>query len=63
MVCLTSAAKGHGEERNMTLVLLGIVLLIVGLVLGIGALSTIGTVLLVIGAVVWIADAVGGRRW
>lgn len=47
----------------MVLTLLGIVLLIVGVVLGIGALSTVGLVLFVIGAVVWIADAVGHRRF
>lgn len=47
----------------MVLTLLGIVLLIVGVVLGIGVLSTVGLVLFIIGAVVWIADAVGHRRF
>ncbi|MFE0426754.1 DUF6131 family protein [Streptomyces sp. NPDC058953] len=45
---------------------LGIVLLIVGLITGLGILSTIGVVLLAIGAGLWLLGAmgraVGGRR-
>jgi hypothetical protein len=47
-------------------ILLGIILLVLGLVLGIGILYTIGIVLIVIGAVLWVMGSmqrgVGGRR-
>ena len=48
------------------MIILGIVLLILGLLLHIGILWTIGIIVLVIGAVLWIAGAAGrplaGRR-
>ncbi|GGZ45768.1 DUF6131 family protein [Streptomyces subrutilus] len=48
------------------MIALGIVLLIIGWLLGISILWTIGIILLVIGAVLWImgslGHAVGGRR-
>jgi hypothetical protein len=48
------------------MIVLGIVLLLLGLVLGIGILYTIGIVLIVIGAVLWVMGSmqrgVGGRR-
>lgn len=48
------------------MIALGLVLLIVGYLLGIGVLTTIGLVLLVVGAVLAIAGSVGrpvgGRR-
>ncbi len=48
------------------MIALGIVLLIVGWLLGISILWTIGIILLVIGAILWImgsvGHAVGGRR-
>ena len=48
------------------MILLGLILLILGFVLGIGILWTIGIVLVLIGAVLWILGsmdrAVGGRR-
>jgi hypothetical protein len=48
------------------LIIAGIVLLLLGLVLGVGILYTIGIILIVIGAVLWIVGstgrAVGGRR-
>jgi hypothetical protein len=44
----------------------GLVLLLLGLVLGIGILYTIGIVLIVVGAVLWLLGSmnrsVGGRR-
>ena len=47
-------------------ILLGIILIILGAILNIGILYTIGVILLVIGAVFWILGAmgrsVGGRR-
>jgi hypothetical protein len=48
------------------LIIAGIVLLLLGLLLGVGILYTIGIILIVIGAVLWIVGstgrAVGGRR-
>ncbi|MER6197436.1 DUF6131 family protein [Streptomyces sp. NPDC001586] len=48
------------------MIVLGIILLIVGWLLGISILWTLGIILLVIGAVLWILGAVGhevgGRR-
>jgi len=48
------------------MIVLGAILLILGYVLGVSILWTIGIVLLVIGAVLWILGAVGrpvgGRR-
>ncbi|MFJ6793518.1 DUF6131 family protein [Streptomyces sp. NPDC091268] len=48
------------------MIALGIVLLIIGWLLGISILWTIGIILLVIGAVLWllgsVGHAVGGRR-
>jgi hypothetical protein len=47
-------------------IVLGLILLILGIVLGIGILYTIGIVLIVVGAVLWLLGsmdrAVGGRR-
>lgn len=49
------------------MLILGLVLLLLGWVLGIGILTTIGIILLVIGAVLWILGStgrpVGGRRY
>jgi len=45
---------------------LGIILLIIGFVLGIPALWTIGVILALVGAVLWLAEGSGaswGRRW
>jgi hypothetical protein len=41
------------------MIILGIILLVLGYVLGVGILETIGIILLVIGAVLWILGAVG----
>lgn len=41
------------------MIILGIILLVLGYVLGVGILETIGVILLVIGAVLWILGAVG----
>jgi hypothetical protein len=48
------------------MLILGVILLILGLVLGIPVLWTIGIILAVIGAILWIAEGTGatwGRRW
>ena len=48
------------------MIIAGIVLLLLGLILGVGILYTIGIILIVVGAVLWIVGstgrAVGGRR-
>jgi len=48
------------------LIVAGLVLLLLGLLLGIGILYTIGIILIVVGAVLWLVGstgrAVGGRR-
>jgi Family of unknown function (DUF6131) len=53
-----------GEKSAM--IILGLILLLLGLVLGIGILYTIGIVLIIVGAVLWVLGsmdrAVGGRR-
>jgi membrane protein implicated in regulation of membrane protease activity len=52
--------------QNYNMILLGLILLVLGLVLGIGILYTIGIVLVIIGAVLWVLGSmdrsVGGRR-
>jgi hypothetical protein len=59
---VTNAVNGHYSD----MILLGLILLVLGLVLGIGILYTIGIVLIIIGAVLWVLGsmdrAVGGRR-
>ena len=59
---MTAAIRG--ETGGM--ILLGLILLILGLVLGVGILYTIGIVLVIIGAVLWVLGSmdrsVGGRR-
>jgi len=54
------------SELEAPLIVAGIVLLLLGLLLGVGILYTIGIILIVIGAVLWIVGstgrAVGGRR-
>ena len=48
------------------MIVAGIVLLLLGLVLGVGILYTIGIILIIVGAVLWVLGstnrAVGGRR-
>jgi drug/metabolite transporter (DMT)-like permease len=48
------------------MIVLGVILIILGAILGISILYTIGVVLLVIGAVLWVMGSmqrgVGGRR-
>ncbi len=48
------------------MILLGLILLLLGVILGIGILYTIGIVLIVVGVILWILGAmgraVGGRR-
>ncbi|HKG66143.1 MAG TPA: DUF6131 family protein [Solirubrobacteraceae bacterium] len=48
------------------MIIAGIVLLLLGLLLGVGILYTIGIILIIVGAVLWVVGstgrAVGGRR-
>ena len=48
------------------MIILGLILLVLGLVLGVGILYTIGIVVIIVGAVLWVLGsmdrAVGGRR-
>ncbi|MFJ6087799.1 DUF6131 family protein [Streptomyces sp. NPDC092369] len=48
------------------MIVLGLILLIVGMLVGLSLLTTIGGVLIVVGAILWILGstgrAVGGRR-
>ena len=60
---------GHEPDdanEGTRVIILGLILLILGIVLGIGILYTIGIVLIVVGAVLWLLGsmdrAVGGRR-
>jgi hypothetical protein len=48
------------------MVVLGVILMVLGFLLGIPVLWTIGIVLLVVGAILWVAEGAGapwGRRW
>jgi len=53
-------------RRWDSVIVLGLILLILGLVLGIGILYTIGIILIVVGAVLWLLGSMdrgfGGRR-
>jgi hypothetical protein len=54
------------DSLEAPLIIAGIVLLVLGLLLGVGILYTIGIILIIVGAVLWIVGstgrAVGGRR-
>ena len=60
---VVSISDRHTEAP---LIVAGIVLLLLGLLLGVGILYTIGIILIVVGAVLWLVGstgrAVGGRR-
>jgi uncharacterized membrane protein HdeD (DUF308 family) len=47
------------DERNSTMLILGLILLLLGIFLDVSILYTIGIILLVVGAVLWILGAVG----
>lgn len=52
--------------RGTPMIVLGAILLVIGMLVGISLLTTVGGVLVVVGAVLWILGAsgrtVGGRR-
>ena len=62
-----SGRKAGGPTNGETMIVLGIVLIILGALLDIGILYTIGLILLVVGVVLWILGAIGrpfmGRRY
>jgi hypothetical protein len=53
-------------KREYIVIILGVILLVLGLVIGVPVLYTIGLILLVVGAVLWLLGstgrAVGGRN-
>ncbi len=60
---------GHAPKTprsDLSMILLGAILLIIGLLVGVSLLTTIGGILVVVGAVLWILGAsgrkVGGRK-
>ena len=66
----SAGALGAGRERwdegGGSVLILGLILLVIGLIANIGILVTIGIILLIVGAVLWILGSmgrpVGGRR-
>jgi hypothetical protein len=54
-------------RKGGSMIILGVILLILGFVLGIPILWTIGIILLIVGAIFWILGAtgraVGGRKY
>ncbi|KIF66863.1 hypothetical protein HY68_33935 [Streptomyces sp. AcH 505] len=59
--------RGRGDEEIGTdMIVLGVILLLIGLLVGVSLLTTIGGVLVVVGAALWILGAsgraVGGRK-
>jgi len=56
----------HLAKESQTMIILGLVLLLVGLLTGVGILWSLGVLLIIIGAILWILGAagreVGGRR-
>ena len=60
----TARQRRHGRDV-VTVIVLGLILLLIGLVAGVGLLWTVGVVLVLVGAVLWILGATGhqvGRR-
>src|SRR3954468_19024056 len=54
-----------GASKGVTMLVLGVVLMLIGFLLPIPVLWTIGIILAIVGAVLWVADGTGaawGRR-
>jgi len=48
------------------MLVLGVILMLIGFLVGVPVLWTIGSILAVVGAVLWVAEGTGaawGRRW
>ena len=58
---------GPGAKEGGTMIILGVILIILGAILDIGILYTIGVILAVVGAILWLLGAIGrpvaGRRY
>jgi drug/metabolite transporter (DMT)-like permease len=54
------------RHRRLQLIIAGVVLLLLGILLGVSILYTIGIILIIVGAVLWVVGstgrAIGGRR-
>jgi hypothetical protein len=65
--CLKRTIQGYEKAKEDHMIVLGLILLILGWVLGIGILVTIGIILLVIGVVFLVLGqmgrSVGGRKY
>jgi hypothetical protein len=63
----TNEAFSNHMTGGNRMIVLGVILLILGAVLDIGILWTIGIILVVVGAILWILGAIGrpvaGRRY
>jgi uncharacterized membrane protein len=61
----SDAVQPH-DQRCDTVIIIGLVLLLIGLLAGIPILWSIGVILVVVGAILWILGAagreIGGRR-
>ena len=55
----TTSASDQLDGRQVVVVVLGVILLILGWLLGVSILWTIGIILIVIGLVLWILGAMG----
>jgi hypothetical protein len=59
-------ARSRRRTGGCRVLVLGVILMLIGLLLSVPVLWTIGIILAVIGAVLWIAEGSGahwGRRW
>ena len=55
----TAGASTEQTKGRDGVIVIGVILLLIGLLTGIGLLSTVGAILLVVGVVLWILGAVG----
>ena len=64
--CLGASCVMVGGGGGRSVLILGLLLLLLGYLIGVGILQTLGIILVVVGAVLWILGAmgrpVGGRR-
>lgn len=65
--CITRAhIRQRSSRREIQVIILGLILLIIGMLVGVSLLTTIGGILIAVGAILWILGAtgraVGGRK-
>ena len=62
----THTRLSRNRRWDFEMIILGLILLIIGLLVGMGLLTTIGGILILVGAILWILGAtgraVGGRK-